>query len=65
MAAKVPYQLDVEVDTWFRARAERLASERGVKEVKLAQVLREIPAIVDAAEQLGIKPAQLQPQAQA
>lgn len=66
MAAKVPYQLDVEVDTWLRERAARLAAERNVDEVKLAQVLREIPAIIDAAEALGVKPAQLQPeQAQA
>lgn len=58
MAAKVPYQLDVEVDAWLRERAARLAAERNVDEVKLAQVMRELPAIVDAAEALGIKPAQ-------
>ncbi len=63
MAAKVPYQLDIDVDAWFRARAARLAAERNVKEVKLAQVLREIPAIVDAAEAVGIKPETAQAQA--
>lgn len=54
----VMYAVPIEVDAWIRERAERLAQERGHdKPLKLAAVVRELPAIVDAAEALGIRPA--------
>ncbi len=53
----VMYAVPAEVDAWIRERAERLAQERGQeKPLKLAAVVRELPAIVDAAEALGIVP---------
>ena len=56
--AHVVYQIPPEVDAWIRERAKRLADEQGKdKPLKLAAVVRELPAIVDAAEALGIRPA--------
>lgn len=55
--AYVVYQIPEEIDAWIRERAERLAKERGQeKPLKLAAVVRELPAIVDAAEALGVVP---------
>lgn len=60
--AHVVYQIPPEVDAWIRERAKRLAEEQGRdKPLKLAAVVRDLPAIVDAAEALGVKPV---PQAQ-
>lgn len=52
--ATVVYQIPLEIDQWIRARAERLANERGVERVPLATVVRELPAIVDAAESAAV-----------
>lgn len=59
--AYVVYQIPEEIDAWIRERAKRLAAEQGRdKPLKLAAVVRDLPAIVDAAEALGVKP-QAQP----
>jgi hypothetical protein len=52
----VPYQVPQEVDEWIVRRAERLNAQRGERVTK-AMVLREVVAIVEAAEALGVKPA--------
>jgi hypothetical protein len=54
----VPYQVPAEVDEWIVRRAERLNAQRDERVTKVS-VLREMVAIVEAAEAMGVKPATL------
>ena len=61
--AYVPYQVPKDVDEQIKARQMRLAAERGVKLThvsKSGDVLRSLLALAEAAEALGIRPAQHQ-----
>lgn len=59
--AYVSYLAPEEFDRWVLERQQKLARELGVavtsKKVSKTSILRQLPAIVDEAEALGIRPA--------
>lgn len=57
----IPYQVPPDVDAKIQARRLHIAERRGVKPTKVSKsgdVLRELLAIAEAAELLGIRPIQ-------